>query len=192
MPADYFASDLNQGTDIAQMGVADERQCYWKRWCKFHYAYQTGKSILDNGRNSLDCRICRIFIHEDHRDASEHEIQAYMVMKDLQLEPHYWIIESRVLGSNLSSVDIWIRSCELLVMIDGEGHFDEMFGIPYTQRRDVDRRFNAEAKKQGFHVLRLHHKDDPRKLECVIKQCSSSIGKRQPLLIHSKSYFICR
>ena len=72
MPADYFASDLNPAAiDIAQMGVADERQCFWKRWCKIHYTYETGKSILDNGRNSLDCRICRLFIHEDHQNTSE-------------------------------------------------------------------------------------------------------------------------
>ena len=119
-------------------------------------------------------------------------MQAYMVLKDLQYAPQDWIIESRVLGQNYSSVDIWIRSCRLLIMIDGEGHFSEMFGIPYTQQRDVDKRFNAAAKEKGFHVLRLHHEDDPRKLKCVIKQCSSSIGRRKPLLVHSKSYFVCR
>lgn len=99
-----------------------------------------------------------------------------------------WIIESRVLGRNFSSVDIWIRSHNLLVMLDGECHFRDMLDTSHSLQREVDVRFNTEARKQRYHVLRLHYKDDPRLIVAMMAKCKTKIAKRRGLLVFSRRY----
>ena len=186
----YFHHHLNQILEIelADMGSADERQCFWYRWCLVHLTFQTGKSVVDNGRNSLDCRVCGLYVHEDHHWPSSFELRAYQVMAATHLASKDWIVECRVLGRNFSSVDIWIQSHNLLVMLDGECHFGDMLDTSYSLQREVDIRFNTEAKTQRFHVLRLHYRDDPRLILAMMAKCKTKIAERRGLLVFSRRY----
>ena len=81
---------------------------------------------------------------------------AYTVVAMLDVE---WIIEAKVLRENFGAVDIWIPKYCLLIMVDGEGHFNKMYNLPSLAQEQRDDRFHAEACRLGFHVLRLHHVD---------------------------------
>lgn len=181
----FWHPTLNKGINLYSIGRSEERQCFFYRHCDRHLAFQSPKSLLDNGRNSLDCRVCGIHTSEDPRRVSDHEKEAYAALALIGVPDEDWVVETRVLQKNFSSVDIWIRTHNLLVMVDGEGHFNEYNDASLLKQKQIDDRFNCEALKQGFNVLRLHYRDRPDFAHQIRLCMNRSSRATEPFLVMS-------
>lgn len=181
----YWHPYLNKGVALQGVGRAEEKQCYFYRLCKVHLAFQSPKSLIDNGHSSLDCRVCGTYSSwSNTRKGSQYEVAAYEALKAIEVKDEDWLIEARVLKKNYSAVDIWIG--KLLIMIDGEGHFDvDTHGTPVHRQREIDNRFNEAAVRSGYSVLRLHYRDSPAYASSIQRALQKSRSLAEPFLEHS-------
>ena len=191
-PGSFWHPVLNRGICLEEVERADERQCFFYRICKVHLTYQSPKSVLDNPKTSLDCRICGVHLNcERGRKPSQYEIAAYQAMLSIGVETENWLVEVRVLKKTYSAADIWIRSANLLVMVDGEGHFDyDVHDTPVLCQRPIDESFNRAALSLGFNVLRLQFKDTPGFASYIRNAMISSGENGPPFLQYSKHFCI--
>lgn len=188
----YWHPTLNTDVALHTVGRAEETQCFLYRRCLCHLAYQSPKSILDNNRNSLDCRICGLYAEPlKARKPSQYEYAAYSAVKSLGLAADQLLVEIRVLKGNFGAVDIWLRDAQLLIMVDGESHFDDAHTVTSHDQRAIDGRFNSAAIDQKYDVLRLHYKDAYRFASIIrhaLEDCK--VKNRSPLLIHSPGFSV--
>ena len=184
----FWHPSLNGNLSLESVGRAEETQCYFYRVCKVHLAFQSPKSLIDNGQSSLDCRVCNKYSSWSNvKKPSQYELAAYEAVQELGVSDEEWLVEIRVLKKNYSAVDLWIH--RLLIMIDGEGHFDaDIHGTPVHKQREIDTRFNAAASRLGYSVLRLHYKDSPCFAEIIREALQKSQSVSQPFIKYSKTY----
>ena len=155
---DFWVAEKNQDIiALEDVGVACAKQCHLHCLCFKHTCFKTIRAVTQNWtkghKTALDCNVCNVTRDsENGRSPSRYERIAYAVCSRFKYE---FIFETRVLGENYSSADIFISECKLVIMIDGEGHFGKMYGLPGHQQSEIDERFNAAALKAGISVLRL-------------------------------------
>jgi hypothetical protein len=126
----YWHPTLNTDITIHTVGRAEEIQCFFYRRCLSHLAFQSPKSILDNNRISLHCRICGLYAQPlEARNPSQYESAAYLAVKSLGLAADQVLVEIRILKGNFGAVDIWLRDAQLLVMVDGESYFVDAYTV---------------------------------------------------------------
>ena len=83
----------------------------------------------------MNCRVCKVFSDPAvGKCPSKYERTAYTVVAMLDVE---WVIEAKVLRENFGAVDIWIPKYCLLIMVDGEGHFNKMYNFPSLRKKSV-------------------------------------------------------
>ena len=107
----------------------------------------------------------------------QHTLQCHMFLVYTMLD---WMTDVRVLQGNFSSADIWMPSLDLIIMIDGEGHFGDHHGRSVDEQEEADDNFNYEALDRGLSVYRLHYLDDnlaQRLLSSTIAECRRQTRK---------------
>ena len=156
-------------------------RCFVYRICKKHIAFIQPTAVFDSflrGKTpctALDCKVCRMFY--DPRNctrASTHESKAYQAMQalpeDFRIFDCNWHTDVRILGAKYSSADIYVHRLRLCIMVDGEHHFAKRQRKPKSsmpvqltansiRQQTIDRKFDHEALRLGFSVLRLHYRD---------------------------------
>lgn len=62
--------------------------------------------------------------------------------------------------ANCGTTDLAGRGdLKLNIMIDGEGHFKTFYGKQVGDQQAVDNKYNSEALKLGYNVMRVHYAD---------------------------------
>lgn len=160
--------------------------------------FQSFKSVIDNFKKehgtSMNCMVCEFYndllLPERTIKASAFEQNVYGIL-DRLYSAGDWIYGARPLLGNVSSADAWFPALRLFIMIDGETHFEDAHGKPYTQQEDRDDDFNYEAIDKDFSVLRLHYEDVSSGsiaglIKSVVTDCQRS--KRRPFLDFSPAF----
>ena len=70
-----------------------------------------------------------------------------------------YVDESRLLGQNRSSPDLWLIDFRLFIFVDGESHFKTTHDVELKLQCERDQLANDQSKALGFHVLRLSYAD---------------------------------
>ncbi len=195
---DFWPSGLNN-TRLDVLNSSFSEQCYFTKLCGIHLARLAPKSLIFNFRSrrgsSLDCKPCKVFnLAKDGGVAcppSSYETAAYFAVSllpdELGISATDMLTDFR-LSPNESSVDIYLPTIRLCIMVDGEGHFRDYRGSTVGQQQSIDDRFNKSAIKRGAKVLRLHYKDTAvynKVIFIAVQRCSQGVyGK----IDFSKSY----
>lgn len=126
--------------------------------------------------------MCRVCCPEERKKApSQHEIDAWQVLKRMKDQVPEWRVEERVLGGNWAAADIYFPSIQGIIMIDGEHHFPEgsgqrLYGRDGYIQQLNDLVYNVIAVASGFHILRLHYQDKGLWAEAIhgwVKRCAA-------------------
>ena len=164
---------LNHGVAAKDVGRCSEDQAFFELPCG-HLAYKTPKTISDKEKQEpgvpdagLRCRQCDFHAgRELANPPSVYEIEAWALVDFCFDGPI--LLETSVLGHNWGLTDVWLpywdvgALLDLIIMIDGEGHFNKQtFSTSPHQQQDIDRRFNAKCWEQEHKLLRLHFGDRP-------------------------------
>lgn len=196
--ASFWAQELNQ-LSLDSVTASTTEQCYFKKLCGRHYSKQSPKSLYHNfqkrGGTSLDCKACQVYNWKNKSvKPSQYESAAYQAVfnlpADLQVAEQEVLIDHKLLGGDLSAVDIYLPSLNICIMVDGEGHFSKHHGITAQKQEEIDHKFNTEAISSGHKVLRLHHEDFAlyaRVVRVAIDRCRKGIFGS---IDFSKSYTI--
>jgi len=84
----------------------------------------------ESNKTALDCAVCPFFRDADKGNRpSSYET---MARKVLEVRGVKFEVDIRVLKLHFSSADIYVNEadCQLLIMLDGEGHFQTVQGHP--------------------------------------------------------------
>ena len=162
----YYVTDLNDESCSNIPANAQHKITVYKL-CKVHVARLNAKSLVDNFRNnrtSLDCKVCSFYNADITPDTSVHEQSAFQAMSLLEtrfdISPRDWLVDTFLFGSRYSSPDIYIAEYNLVIMVDGRQHFEDMQGKLASDALEIDSRFNRCAVNKGVDVLRLHYLAD--------------------------------
>jgi hypothetical protein len=130
--------------------------------------------------NGLPCKPCGI-----GPAPSKLEAAAYAALGSDAL-----VTECKLLGGNYGAADIFVRSCNTIVMVDGEHHYHASHhGKQSSKQVEVDIRFTKAAVEMGYSVVRVapHEVADVHKL--VRSVAAEAAATRQPCVI--LSHIIC-
>ena len=193
----FWDQKHNSELDLSSIGIAEEAQCQLHCLCWKHSTVKSPKAVVDNwkrgSKTALDCRVCHVFRDpKKGRKPSKYEKQCYTILRDLKVG---WLAEVRVLKGTCSSADVWVHESNLIIMLDGEGHFGKIYGTPVWKQKDVDDRFNAAAATAGFHVLRLHFADTKHFKKNIMDTVSRCTALNKPTIFFSFYYSlgkVCR
>lgn len=99
-----------------------------------------------------------------------------------------------MLGGNFSSVDIYLPSYKLCIMVDGEHHFKRQrkdaskFILASRKQQETDIKFNHHALSKGFSVLRLHYLDSGIFQEIIFQVVLAHKNGKSNKIDFSKSF----
>lgn len=134
-----------------------------------HVTYKTPKIIKDKDNerkmSGLECRQC---VHAAGgtllKAVSSYEATTWQAVKGCF--SGHMLVETSVLGGNWPIADIWLpwfensqQRLDLIIMVDGETHFDKPRKVTKLKQMRIDHAFNHECWNQEHKLLRLHCKD---------------------------------
>lgn len=170
-----------------------EHPCKWRCLaCRpgiQHHQVQSSHSLHKHEgywRYALMCRIC---CPEERKKApSQHEIDAWQVLRSLGPETPEWRVEERVLGGNWAAADIYFPSFGGIMMVDGEHHFplgtgQRLFGGDGHEQQVRDLIYNVIAVASGFQVIRLHYQHKELWPQAIGQWLSSCTSGQAPDLL---------
>ena len=125
--------------------------------------------------------------------ASAHELLAYAMAEQHLSSATDLYTEIKVLRQKYGAADLYVPCYQLVICVDGEGHFNgnqgDVYGEPVCRQQERDAAFNAQAMQQGIVVLRLHHEDRMywhRHLHRAFERCKAKPG--QGAVLYSNAY----
>lgn len=93
----------------------------------------------------------------------EHNLLTYLITNNIEYEYQKRFDDCRGLGGNLLSYDFYLPQYNLLIECQGEQHYRPIthFGgeKQFNIQQEHDKRKREYAKKNGFHLLEINHKD---------------------------------
>ena len=151
--ASFWAPDINH-LSLDSVNASTTEQCPKS----LHYNFDS------RGGTSLDCKMCEVYNwRSKFVKPSQYESAAYKAISslpaELQVAEQEILIDHKLLGGELSAVDIYLPSLNLCIMVDGEGHFSSHHCITAQRQEEIDHKFNTQAIRAGHKILRLHFED---------------------------------
>ncbi len=190
---DYCTSE---GVPVPGIGLYTDKKFFFNCDCGIfgHCTYRTMESVVkidlklsgvSGASDGIPCRICK-----DLCDSDRERRVRDMLVSIMGAHPYVYTVNDRVAGGNLSA-DFFLPEIGLVIMVDGEGHTEDvMYDLTPDDQREIDSRFNNQARMFGYNVVRLHHHDVDHAI-CAgkIKQgMVLSRRGRKGMLLYSLSY----
>lgn len=128
-----------------------EQQLIFWRACRKHVGLICPHMLRQRWAEGWRCDYC------GGAAASMHE---GMVRADLRALGLASMEQVKVLRGAYGAVDFYVPAYDLIIQVDGPGHVEEgCKSVSLEAQQEIDGRFNAEARRQGRRLLRLHFKD---------------------------------
>ena len=205
-------ANSKQGLQLGDLYKTLKRKVFWRCSCtagRQHLHYCQPESVWrrwerDRDSFQIECLLCngtRKFMVpiSDHEEAAR---EAAAAAQHALPSPHV-MAEVRVLGETMqqryAAADLVMlkqvggkgggRLAMLAIMVDGEQHFSAAFQEQSVAAQQIrDRRFDQAALRQGFPVLRLHHRDWGQYTALVTVAFSKACEAERPFVTYSSSY----
>lgn len=178
----YWAADQNSDIQLQDVRTSDDRRCFFWYDCRLHLTFRTVKSMSnkDDGVKCPTCTPC------SKRKASQIE-EAMLALLTSQFRNRVYLREDRLLGGCFGATDFYIKDAHLAVELDGEQHFSKgHISCSVAKQQAIDTAKDAEYRKQGYNLLRVHHAD-MYALPMLLKVCLVAYTKNKKEQFHKYS-----
>lgn len=208
-------ANSRQGLQLGDLYKTLKRRVFWRCSCsagRQHLHYCQPESVWrgwerDKDGFQLDCLLCS-GTRKFNQPMSDHEEAAHEAAAAAQcaFPSSHIMAEVRVLGETkqqrYAAADLVMfkqaggagggRLAMLAIMVDGEQHFSAAFQEQSVAAQQIrDRRFDEAALKQGWQLLRLHHRDWGQYNALITKAFKKVCETGQPFIMYSSSYECC-
>lgn len=134
---------------LTELPYSSTCKAYFRATCgvQGHLIFKAVATVNGDDK-SLLCRVCC----HTCKQPSMHEKWMYEVVQYM-LAGEAWVVEAAVIPGSRVLADIFLPFCSLIIMVDGEHHFES------HRQSAIDAAYNVAVMRAQGRMVRVHHHD---------------------------------